>query len=325
VTGSGDTTARIWDAATGAEIACLNGHGSSVIAATFSPDGTRIVTASADETARIWDAASGAEIACLNGHEDPVYTAAFSPDGTRIVTASRDKTARIWDAASGAEIACLNGHEDAVITAAFSPDGTRIVTGSHDTTARIWDVATGAEIACLKGHESYVSTAAFSPDGTRIVTASADETARIWDVAWTSAVKFGVHALLASAVQFGVGKRTPEEAEDLLMQDAPEDMFASLCAIPNKDGLTIDPTRVAEATDLLWHRQGTERSPRPFPPPSGKATPSQNQRRRLPILATFFWMSLACAALAGVAAAAVLWGPNVGLPWAKDLLSLLSK
>jgi WD40 repeat protein len=166
-----------------------------------------------------------------------------------------------------------------------------------------------------------VYTAAFSPDGTRIVTASNDNTVRIWDVAWTEAIKFERHALLAGAINFGVGRRTPEEANDFLMRDAPDDMFASLCAIPNKDGLTIDPARVAEATDLLWNRQRTERSQRSFPSPSGTATPSQNQRQRLSILATFFWISVACAVLAGVAAAAFFWGTNVGLPYMRDLLS----
>jgi WD domain, G-beta repeat len=54
VTASYDKTARIWDAASGNEIAVIRGHGDSVLSATFSPDGSRIVTASYDKTARIW-------------------------------------------------------------------------------------------------------------------------------------------------------------------------------------------------------------------------------------------------------------------------------
>jgi WD40 repeat protein len=92
----GDNTARLWDGVTGAEIAVLRGHESSVNSAAFSPDGARIVTASADTTARLWDGVTGAEIAVLRGHEGEVNSAAFSPDDTRIVTASSDKTARIW-------------------------------------------------------------------------------------------------------------------------------------------------------------------------------------------------------------------------------------
>ena len=67
-----------------------------VLAASFSPDGGRIVTGSGDSTVRIWDAASGAPIAVLTGHLGAVYSAAFSPDGNRILSAAHDATGRIW-------------------------------------------------------------------------------------------------------------------------------------------------------------------------------------------------------------------------------------
>ena len=97
VTASDDGTARLWDAATGKEIAVLRGHDKLVRRAAFSPDGTRVVTASNDNTARLWDAETGKEIVALRGHDDAVVSAAFSPDGTRVVTASNDNTARLWD------------------------------------------------------------------------------------------------------------------------------------------------------------------------------------------------------------------------------------
>lgn len=182
VTASGDDTARVWDAATGAEIARLQGHEFRVRSADFSPDGSRVVTASWDRTARVWDAANGAEIARLQGDESTLFSAAFSPDGARIVTASWDATARVWDAATGSGLARLQGHREKVIEAAFSPDGARIVTASWDYTARVWDAATGAELARLQGHKGGVTSVAFGPDGTRIVTASLDKTARVWAV-----------------------------------------------------------------------------------------------------------------------------------------------
>ncbi|MBS0498260.1 MAG: AAA family ATPase, partial [Proteobacteria bacterium] len=139
VTASQDNTARLWDAASGKELAVLRGHESLVNNAQFAPDGKTIVTASADKTARLWDAASGKELAVLRGHENSIRNAQFSPDGQSIVTASYDKTARLWDAVSGKELAVLRGHESLVNNAQFAPDGKTIVTASADKTARLWD------------------------------------------------------------------------------------------------------------------------------------------------------------------------------------------
>jgi hypothetical protein len=159
----------------------LKGHTALVISASFSPDGSRIVTGSQDKTAKVWDAKSGAEVLTFNGHTSPLASASFSPDGSRIVTGSGDKTAKVWDAKSGAEVLTLRGHTALVSSASFSPDGSRIVTGSYDNTAKVWDAKSGAALLTLKGHTDSVSSASFSPDGSRIVTGSGDKTAKVWD------------------------------------------------------------------------------------------------------------------------------------------------
>ena len=130
-------------------------HQDLVVAAAFSPDGTRILTASRDKTAKLWDASSGKLIASFN-HQDEVKDAAFSPDGTRILTASVDKTAKLWDAASGKLMASFE-HQDTVNAAAFSPDGARILTASADHSAKLWDAASGKLMASFE-HQDEVNT-----------------------------------------------------------------------------------------------------------------------------------------------------------------------
>ena len=58
LTASADTTAKLWDAASGKLIGSFD-HQDEVFQAAFSPDGARILTASADKTAKLWEAASG--------------------------------------------------------------------------------------------------------------------------------------------------------------------------------------------------------------------------------------------------------------------------
>ena len=61
-TASFDSTAKVWDGATGQPLLTLSGHTDFVTDIAFSLDGTRLVTASADGTAKVWDAATGREL-----------------------------------------------------------------------------------------------------------------------------------------------------------------------------------------------------------------------------------------------------------------------
>ena len=202
--GSIDGTARLWDAATGAEIRRFEGHESSVTSVAFAPNGATLLTGSYDGTARLWDAATGAEIRRSEGHEGWVQSVAFAPNGATLLTGGKDGTARLWDAATGAEIRRFEGHEGpplirltypvgavmrpkdpegSVLSVAFASNGATLLTGGDDGTARLWDAATGAEIRRFEGHEYSVLSVAFAPDGTTLLTGSADGTARLWDAA----------------------------------------------------------------------------------------------------------------------------------------------
>ena len=186
-----DKSAQLWDATTGRWIATLTGDQGFLASASFSPNGTRIVTEAYEaNTAWLWNGKTGDKIAPLKGHDQPLRSVIFSPDGARIVTiAVADKILRLWNGTTGAEIASLAGHTGNVKSAVFSPDGTRILTTAWvadllhpDTIAWLWNAETGAAIARLEGHKDVVREASFSPDGTRIVTiAFEDRVARLWD------------------------------------------------------------------------------------------------------------------------------------------------
>jgi len=168
-----DSTVRLWDAASGAQLVVLKGEGAR--AAVFSPDGCRILlTLKAGQ--QLLDASTGGPIAIPG----VLRQAAFSRDGSAIVTLDGD-TARVLDTSQWVELAVLRGHEGWLHTAMFSPDGTRIVTGSDDQTARVWDARSGNQVAVLRGHERQVTTVQWSADGTRIVTGDGQGTVRIWD------------------------------------------------------------------------------------------------------------------------------------------------
>jgi WD40 repeat protein len=118
ISGSDDQTVRVWDADSGAELACLGGHEGVVESVAFSPDARRIVSGLTDMTVRVWDAGGGAQLACLHGHENSVTSVAFSPDARRIVSGSWGQTVRVWDAASGECLEVIQGSGDVAAIAA---------------------------------------------------------------------------------------------------------------------------------------------------------------------------------------------------------------
>ena len=72
VSGSTDSTLKVWNVATGKCVATLEGHSDQVNGVAVFPDGRRIVSGSGDNTLKVWDVATGKCVATLQGHSHHV-------------------------------------------------------------------------------------------------------------------------------------------------------------------------------------------------------------------------------------------------------------
>jgi WD40 repeat protein len=203
LTAAADGTIRIFDAATGTQLARFAGAG-LLNSAAFSRDGTRIVTANDDGTAHILDASSGKVIRVLTppGNGYATSSAAFSPDGTLIVTTYANGIARIWDARTGRLLHTLTNERYLVLVdAAFSPNGKLLVTAVSDGAAWIYNARTGKKLGLVLARKGLLS-ASFSPNSKFVVTADSGGTAQIWNVS-----TYGQVAKLA-APRYSYGRTT---------------------------------------------------------------------------------------------------------------------
>lgn len=181
-TASDDTTARVWDSESGAQLAILTGHQNWVWSAKFSPDEKSVVTASRDLTAKVWDSRSGDLRLTLKGHSASVLDADFHPTAHEIVTASADGTLRIWDSDTGQQKRMMNDGSR-VNALAVSPDGNTIASADTSGTVRLWRWSTGTNSAALGGAPGMnFMSVALDDKARRVAAAGENGEAYVWSV-----------------------------------------------------------------------------------------------------------------------------------------------
>ena len=131
-------TAKVWEVATGKNIATLESSG-VVRGIAFSPDGKHLATGMS-QTVTLSDTKTWQPIATLDTVD--FESLAFSPDGSRLVIGGKwpKQRIQIWDVETQELIVELSGHKSDVESFAFSPDGRLLASGGFDGVIYIWDM-----------------------------------------------------------------------------------------------------------------------------------------------------------------------------------------
>jgi WD40 repeat protein/serine/threonine protein kinase len=183
VTGGGDAgNARVWDAATGQELAPFPTlHTGWIGGIAISPDGRTLATAANDNRIIIWDFAERRpRVPPLPNHG---WRVAFSPDGRLLASGGGDGLIRVWKVDSGEQLRLLRGHVGPVLALTFTPDGTGLVSGGSDRTVRTWDLNPRRDKDLLVLTNRCIDALTLSPDGKRLATGSIHRNwTELWDV-----------------------------------------------------------------------------------------------------------------------------------------------
>ena len=211
--GEDGQTLEVWNITSGAQIAELTEHQSSITTVVFSPSGEHLISGDTDGKLIVSRVQSWEKQHAFIGHAEPLRTADFHPNGKQFVTADR-ASIFLWNVMSGeqlgspstevtlADASLYKGDSREIqrrckpqsrvreqYSIAFSPCGTFLAGGLFGD-IRLWDVATLEPCmgVILPESCSRVGVVVFSPCGRYLASGSwwrkTDKVSiRLWEVA----------------------------------------------------------------------------------------------------------------------------------------------
>ena len=180
VCGAFDSTAKIWEVATGKLSTMPLVCGDVVTSVAWSPDQTRIASGEwGNHLVRVWDAATGKPVATYQDSPRSSNCVAWSYDSRYIAVgyagrSSADRVVKIWDTTTGKNTLTYQNDNKNVHTVAWSPtDPDLLASGTDGKNVYIQNVKTNLTILTYRGHDQ-VNALAWSPDGKYIASGSGD-------------------------------------------------------------------------------------------------------------------------------------------------------
>ncbi len=138
-----DAQTALFDLNTGSIIRRFTGHDDEVLDATFSFDGSLVLTASVDGTIRLYQTGTGAVTSVLELGV-PVTALAFAPNSQQFAYGLSTGQIFIRDIPADVIVRTYNSHSAAVTDIEFSHDGVLLLSASEDGRGLVWDVDTAA-------------------------------------------------------------------------------------------------------------------------------------------------------------------------------------
>ena len=185
-----DKRIRLWNIATGALIATLEGHTVDFFLGqvVFSPDGKRLASRATGLTANVFDDLAEIKIwdletckAIVSIDKLPRYgSLVFSSDGKRVAFRAAPCVLKVWDAFSDREL-LVKDMKNEIMALAFSPDDKRLDVAGQTSDVQILDAGTAELVKTFSGDVARRVKLKFNPDGKQLAAAGYESGLELWD------------------------------------------------------------------------------------------------------------------------------------------------
>ncbi|GAA2645000.1 caspase family protein [Paractinoplanes durhamensis] len=191
VGGDGNGAIRVWDVASGSQLATLTGHSGAVNAVactTVDRTPVAVVAGGGDYAIGVWDLTTGQRRSEFAGQTDWIWAVAAATIGDRslAVVGGANGMLRAWDLRTGRQLASMVSHEGVVNGLAFTVagDAPLLVSLGDDGQVRLWDLRTWRLRSAFEAHRGAgraVATCVLD-DVPVAVTAGEDSYVCLWDL-----------------------------------------------------------------------------------------------------------------------------------------------
>mmetsp|Transcript_32290 Transcript_32290/g.91545 ORF Transcript_32290/g.91545 Transcript_32290/m.91545 type:complete len:497 (+) Transcript_32290:351-1841(+) len=195
--GSGDSTARIWQVGPGASTEPIvlehyTEHGApkygsyhkekskDVTTLGWNHEGTLLATGSYDGHVRVWSK-EGELKNDLMKHKGPIFSLKWNQKGDLLLSGSVDKTAIIWDSKTGDMIQQFDYHVAPTLDVDWR-NNTSFASCSTDRLIYVCELGKQKALKQFKGHRDEVNAIKWDPTGMLLASCSDDFTAKIWSL-----------------------------------------------------------------------------------------------------------------------------------------------
>ncbi|KAF4359619.1 hypothetical protein F8388_007803 [Cannabis sativa] len=194
--GSGDSTARIWNLSDKNSGSGMNGLPSvlvlkhvkgktnekskDVTTLDWNGEGTMLATGSYDGQARIWNI-NGELRSTLSKHKGPIFSLKWNKKGDYLLTGSCDKTAIVWDVKSEECKQQFDFHAGPTLDVDWRNNNS-FATSSTDTMIHVFRIGEPRPIKTFAGHQGEVNCVKWDPTGSLLASCSDDISAKIWSL-----------------------------------------------------------------------------------------------------------------------------------------------